>query len=75
MENIMTEEITLDAQSFVHMKMVSESGKAFAKAIEECRLSEDEDALNYAGSYMFMGFQGETGKALFKHIDTRQYLD
>jgi hypothetical protein len=71
----MVDEITLDAQSLAHIKMVSESGKAFGKAIEEGKLSDDEDAPNYAGHYMFMGYQGGTGKALFKHIDTRQYLD
>jgi len=71
----MTEEITLDAQTITHMKAVSDAGEAFGKAIDEGRLSDDEDAPNYAGNYMFMGYQGATGKALFKHIDTRQYLD
>jgi hypothetical protein len=71
----MTEEITLDQQTVTHIKAVSDAGQAFAKAIDEGRLSDDEDAPNYAGNYMFMGYQGVTGKALFKHIDTRQYLD
>ena len=71
----MTEEITLDAESIAHIKAVSDSGRAFGQAIDEGRLSDDEDAPNYAGLYMFMGYQGVTGKALFKHIDTRQYID
>ena len=71
----MTEVITLDAEAITHSKAISESAKAFAKAIAEGRLSDNENAPNYAGNYMFMGYQGVTGKALFKHIDTRQYLD
>jgi hypothetical protein len=71
----MTQEITLDAQTLTHMKAVSDAGEAFAKAIEDGRLSDDEDDKNYAGNYMFMGYQGVTGKALFKHINTRQYVD
>jgi hypothetical protein len=71
----MTEEITLDAQTITHLKAVSDSGQAFGKAIDEGRLSDDEEAPNYAGNYMFMGYQGGTGKALFKHINTRLYLD
>jgi hypothetical protein len=74
-ENSMTEEIILDHQTITHMKAVSDAGQAFAKAIEDGRLSDDDDAPNYAGRYMFMGYQGGTGKALFKHIDTRQYID
>jgi hypothetical protein len=58
-----------------HVKAVSESAKAFGHAIETGRLSDDEDAPNFAGHYMFMGYEGRTGKALFKHIDTREYLD
>ena len=71
----MTGEITLDAETIAHLKAVSDSGQAFSKAIEEGRLSDDEDAPHYAGRYMFMGYQGGTGKALFKHIDTRKYID
>jgi hypothetical protein len=71
----MTEEITLDAPTIAHIKAVSDSGQAFGKAIDEGRLSDDEDAPNHAGNFMFMGYQGGPGKALFKHIVTRQYLD
>lgn len=71
----MTEEITLCSETVAHMRAMAESGEAFGKAIEEGRVSDDEDAPNYAGNYMFMGYQDMTGKALFKHIHTRQYLD
>ncbi len=71
----MTEETNLGQEMLAHMKAASDAGQAFAKAIEEGRLSDDEAAPNYAGHYMFMGYQGGTGKALFKHIDTRKYID
>uniref|UniRef100_A0A6M3JKS7 Uncharacterized protein n=1 Tax=viral metagenome TaxID=1070528 RepID=A0A6M3JKS7_9ZZZZ len=45
--------------------------KQFTVAIEEGRLSENPDAPNYAGNYMYMGNDG--GKDLFKNIDTRRY--
>lgn len=64
----MTEEIILDQQTTTHMKAASDAGQAFAKAIEAGRLSDDQAAANYAGHYMFMGYQGGTGKALFKHV-------
>jgi hypothetical protein len=47
---------------------------AFENAIQAGRLSGDVQAHNYAGDYMFMGYDSETYKALFKHIDTRQYI-
>jgi hypothetical protein len=74
-DRIMTDEITLDQHTITHMRPVSDAGQAFGKAISDGRLSDDENAANYAGRYMFMGYQGATGKALFKHIDTRKYLD
>jgi hypothetical protein len=58
-----TEELTLDAPTIGHIKAVSDSGEVFGKAIDEGRLSDDETAPNYAGKYMFMGYQGGTGKA------------
>jgi hypothetical protein len=73
--NTTTEEIRLDAETVACLKAVSDSGQAFGKAIEQGRLSDDENAPHYAGHYMFMGYQGGTGKALFKHIDTRMYID
>jgi hypothetical protein len=45
--------------------------EAFEAAIATKRLSADESAENYAGAFMFMGYQG---KALFKHITSRRYL-
>jgi len=54
---------------FIKEKTIAE--RAFNLAIEEGRLSEDKDAPNYAGNYMYMG-QGQ-GKALFKNIETRRY--
>jgi hypothetical protein len=71
----MTEEITIDQQTAEHIKAVSDARQAFDNAIDEGRLSDHEDAPNYAGNYMFMGYQGGTGKALFKHIGSREYLD
>jgi hypothetical protein len=71
----MTEDIILDQHTASHMKAVSDAGQAFAEAIEAGRLCDDEAAPNFAGRYMFMGYQGGTGKALFKHIDTREYID
>jgi hypothetical protein len=47
----------------------------FDKAIAQGRLSADENARNFAGLYMFMGFDDETGEALFKNIDMRVYID
>jgi hypothetical protein len=71
----MTEELILDQQTTAHMKEASDAGRAFARAIEAGRLSDEQAAPNFAGRYMFMGYQGGTGKALFKHIDTREYID
>lgn len=53
-----------------------ECDQEFQKAIVQGRLSADEQAANFAGLYMFMGFDDEdNGKALFKHIGTRDYID
>ena len=49
-----------------------ESEAAFYRAIRSGRLSGIPTAENYVGNYMYMGQQD--GRALFKHIDTRQYL-
>lgn len=46
---------------------------AFDGAIKAGRLSEDENADNYAGLYMYMGTQD--GKDLFKHRQFRSYID
>jgi len=45
---------------------------AFERAIAAGVLSEDEDAENFAGAFMFMGAL-EEGDA-FKHIGTRRYV-
>ena len=50
----------------------SDADRAFERAIESGRLSDNENASNYAGDYMFMGVQN--GVPQFKHINTRQYL-
>jgi hypothetical protein len=50
---------------------------AFIFAIACKRLSEDENAANYAGNYMYMGSRENpdgTHRDLFKHIDTREYI-
>ena len=49
-----------------------DSQKAFEDAIKNNRLSEDSNKDNFAGDYMYMGTQDD--KDLFKHIDTRSYL-
>jgi hypothetical protein len=51
------------------------AGPVFDAAIQAGRLSKDDTAENYAGHYMFMGCDGSSGKTLFKHILTRQYID
>jgi hypothetical protein len=48
--------------------------EAFNNAIREGKLSEDETAENWAGHFMYMGTDPKRGD-LFKHRDTRQYLD
>lgn len=51
---------------------------AFEAAIAAGRLSDDPQADNYAGHYVFMGYSGlglrGASNALFKHIMTRRYL-
>ena len=47
---------------------------AFEGAIAEGRLSSGTQDHNYAGKYMYMG-KDKTGKDLFKHIDTRKYIN
>lgn len=46
---------------------------AFENAIDAGILSNDPEAPNYAGRYMFMG-ERENGDCGFKHRDTRQYI-
>ncbi len=45
---------------------------AFWVAIKSGNLSEDPDAENFAGYYMYMGNEGDD--FLFKHIETRKYI-
>ncbi len=49
-----------------------DSQECFQRAINEGRLSADNSKNNFAGHYMYMGTQDN--KDLFKHIDTRSYL-
>jgi hypothetical protein len=51
----------------------TEPGRAFDAAIRAGRLSTNPTASNYAGHYMYMGTDA-AGQDLFKHSDTRQYL-
>jgi hypothetical protein len=53
----------------------TQARSAFDDAVAQGRLSMDASAKNWVGHYMFMGFDEETGNALFKHYDTRQYID
>ncbi len=41
---------------------------AFTRAIRQGRLSDQPQAANYAGKYMYMG------RDRFKNVDTRAYL-
>lgn len=45
---------------------------AFQEAIDASVLSEDEQATNFAGNYMYMGYFN--GKGQFKNINTRAYI-
>lgn len=50
---------------------------AFERAIENGRLSQDQEAANFAGNYMYMGTSwaiGALGRDEFKHVGTRRYL-
>ena len=47
--------------------------QAFENAIDEGRLSLDEDRTNYAGDFMFMG-RNLKGVDCFKHIHKRTYI-
>ena len=47
--------------------------EAFDNAIARHHLSTNEKSWRFAGNYMYMG--DSDGKALFKHIDTRQYYN
>lgn len=44
----------------------------FALAISKGMLSDKQEAVNYAGNYMFMGYQDD--HAAFKHVMTREYV-
>lgn len=57
------------------MTAEEQARQAFDSAIAQGRLSADESAENFAGLYMFMGYDEDSGKALFKHYDTRRYID
>jgi len=54
--------------------------QAFESAIKSGRLSDDPEATNFAGKFMYMGTQTASFKPprqqkdLFKNIDTRKYL-
>ena len=51
-----------------------QSQQAFETALATGRLSHDMGAANYVGDYMYMGTHPKTGRAAFKHRDTREYL-
>ena len=46
--------------------------EAFERAIAAGYLSNDPQAANFVGTYMYMGLNN--GKAAFKHYNTREYL-
>ena len=61
------------------MQIFNSPTRSFDAAIKSGKLSENENAANYAGNYMYMYHeyatsQSRNGKAIFKHIDTRELL-
>lgn len=52
---------------------IIDSKQAFEDAIKSKRLSNKPSSRKYAGKYMYMGTS--EGFHLFKHIDTREYLN
>lgn len=52
----------------------AEIDAVFESALATGRLSKDTGAANYVGDYMYMGTHPKTGRAAFKHRDTREYL-
>lgn len=50
--------------------------EAFEDAIANGRLSDDENATNFAGNFMYMGTMERDGRKqdTFKNINTREYL-
>lgn len=50
----------------------NESVMAFESALSKGILSNEKDAMNYVGDYMYMGMNN--GKAAFKHRIIREYL-
>ena len=55
------------------MRQYTDPQEAFAQAITQGRLSDDPNAENYAGKYMYMGKSANGQYDAFKNIDTRQY--
>lgn len=51
-----------------------EAYQAFARALEEGRLSDEPGARTYAGHYMYMGKTGDGQHDAFKNRWTREYL-
>jgi len=66
------EETIKQKQDRQYEEVRQESRKAFDKAISDKRLSNDPNADNYAGGYMYMG--NHEGKDHFKNIITRDYI-
>jgi|TARA_R110000824_G_scaffold101576_2_gene241256 hypothetical protein len=54
------------------MQIFNSPTRSFDAAIKSGKLSENENAANYAGNYMYM--YHENSAAIFKHIDTRELL-
>jgi hypothetical protein len=52
----------------------AEAAAAFEVAITTGRLSEQCGDANWAGHYMYMGTHDRTGRAAFKHRNTREYI-
>lgn len=55
-------------------EVIAESIVAFNTALATGRLTETMGTPNYIGDYMYMGTHPKTGRAAFKHRDTREYL-
>ena len=73
------EELDLTINMIVNLQKLSatqtmflDSQKCFEEAIKENRLSDNPNADNFAGNYMYMGTKNSVH--MFKNINTREYL-
>jgi len=61
------------SQQPAKLKARLEAMEAFQQAIQQGRLSDNPEANNYAGKYMYMGLSPNGQYDTFKNITTRKY--